>query len=123
MLKGHAVEQSAFSSRLCSHMYSLQTSLGCFDTALKACSTDNLLKLANVYPEIAVQEKAIDSLIELAKRDQLDENLAMEAIERCCSYFFTLYKVYFGEEDYANQAKLVVDGTRFVNFFLFLLNN
>ncbi|KAL7291348.1 hypothetical protein TKK_0014946 [Trichogramma kaykai] len=112
VLKGHAVAQAAFSSRLAAHMYSLQTSLGCFDSALKACSTENLLKLGSAYPEIAAQEKAVDSLIELAKRDQLDENLAMEAIERCCAYFFTLYGVYFGEEDFANQAKLVYNGTK-----------
>jgi dynactin 1 len=111
-VKGHAVAQSAFRSRLCAHMYALQTALGCFESALSVCSPECMLKIGSSYPEMAAQEKSIDSLIELAKRDQLDENLIMEAIERCCTYFLTMYAIYFTEESLTNQARLVVNGTR-----------
>lgn len=93
-------------------MYALQTSLHCFDTSLKVCTPDHLLKVASAYPEMAVQEKAIDMLIDLAKRDQLDENLSLDATERCCSYFCTIYGIYFGEENFTHQSQLVVNGTR-----------
>ncbi|XP_008207365.1 dynactin subunit 1 isoform X4 [Nasonia vitripennis] len=112
IVKGHAVAQSAFRSRLCAHMYALQTALGSFESALSVCSSDSMLKVGGAYPEMAAQEKSVDSLIDLAKRDQLDENLSMEAIERCCAYFCTIYGIYFGEEDVTNQARLVVNGTR-----------
>ncbi|XP_014207258.1 dynactin subunit 1-like isoform X2 [Copidosoma floridanum] len=112
VVKGHAVAQSAFRSRLCVHMYALQTALGCFESALNVCSPELLLKIGSSYPEMAAQEKSVDSLIELARRDQLDENLPMEAIEKCCQYFCTMFGIYFGEEDLTNQARLVVNGTR-----------
>ncbi|XP_023289847.1 dynactin subunit 1 isoform X2 [Orussus abietinus] len=112
VIKGHSVAQYVFRSRLCSYMYSLQTALGCFESALNVCSPDTLLKVGAAYPEMAAQEKSLDSLIELVKRDQLDENLPMDALEKCCAYFSTMFSVLFGDGNYINQARLVVDGTR-----------
>ncbi|KAK9308816.1 hypothetical protein QLX08_001247 [Tetragonisca angustula] len=113
VLKGHLVAQYTFRSRLCSYMYALQTFLGCFESALNVCNTEMLLKTGAVYPEMAAQEKSLDSLIELAKRDQLDENLPMDAIEKCCGYFCTMFSVLFGET--INQARLIVNGTRMLD--------
>jgi len=92
-------------------MYALQTTLSCFESVLNSCSADILLKAGAAYPEMAAQEKSLDSLIELAKRDQLDENLPMDAIEKCCGYFATMFSVLFGESA-INQARLIVNGTR-----------
>ncbi|XP_033220366.1 dynactin subunit 1 isoform X2 [Belonocnema kinseyi] len=112
VIKGHSVAQFAFRSRLCSHMYALQTSLGCFESALNNCNPEMLLKAGAAYPEMAAQEKCLDSLIELAKRDQLDENLPMDAVEKCCAYFATMFSILFGENSFSNQAKMVINGTR-----------
>ncbi|XP_012255651.2 dynactin subunit 1 isoform X2 [Athalia rosae] len=112
IVKGHSVAQYSFRSRLCSHMYALQGALGSFDSALNMCSPEILLKVGVAYPEMAAQEKSLDSLIELAKRDQLDENLPMDAIEKCCGYFTTMFSILFGDDLMANQARLVTDGTR-----------
>ncbi|XP_046435781.1 dynactin subunit 1 isoform X1 [Neodiprion fabricii] len=112
VVKGHSVAQYSFRSRLCSHMYALQGALGSFDSALNMCSSETLLKVGVAYPEMAAQEKSLDSLIELAKRDQLDENLPMDAIEKCSGYFSTMFSILFGEDLMANQARLVTDGTR-----------
>ncbi|XP_029036697.2 dynactin subunit 1 isoform X2 [Osmia bicornis bicornis] len=113
VVKGHAVAQYTFRARLCSYMYALQTFLGCFDSALNVCTTEMLLKAGAAYPEMAAQEKALDALIDLAKRDQLDENLPMDAIEKCCGYFCTMFSVLFGET--ISQARLVVNGTRMLD--------
>ncbi|CAK9794755.1 Dynactin subunit 1 [Anthophora plagiata] len=110
VLKGHLVAQYTFRSRLCSYMYALQTFLGCFDSALSVCTSEMLLKVGAAYPEMAAQEKSLDALIDLAKRDQLDENLPMDGIDKCCGYFCTMFSVLFGET--INQARLVVNGTR-----------
>ena len=112
LLKGHSVAQYAFRSRLCSHMYALQTALGSFESALNVCSPDILLKVGATYPEMAAQEKSLDFLIQLAKRDQLDENIQMDAIEKCSAYFSTMFTVLFGESAIGNQARMVVNGTR-----------
>ncbi|XP_011338545.1 dynactin subunit 1 isoform X3 [Ooceraea biroi] len=112
VVRGHSVAQYSFRSRLCSHMYALQTTLSCFESVLSSCSAEMLLKAGAAYPEMAAQEKSLDSLIELAKRDQLDENLPMDAIEKCCGYFATMFSVLFGESTAINQARLIVNGTR-----------
>ncbi|KOC59213.1 Dynactin subunit 1 [Habropoda laboriosa] len=110
VLKGHLVAQYTFRSRLCSYMYALQTFLGCFESALSVCTSEMLLKVGAAFPEMAAQEKSLDALIDLAKRDQLDENLPMDAIDKCCGYFCTMFSVLFGET--INQARLVVNSTR-----------
>ncbi|XP_076632300.1 dynactin subunit 1 isoform X2 [Colletes latitarsis] len=113
VVKGHSVAQYTFRSHLCSYMYALQTFLGCFESALSVCTPEMLLKVGAAYPEMAAQEKSLDSLIELTKRDQLDENLPMDAIEKCCGYFCTMFSVLFGES--INQARLIVNGTRMLD--------
>lgn len=65
-----------------------------------------------INTEMAAQEKYVDSLIDLAKHDQVHEKLSMEAIESCCAYFCMIYGSYFGKQDVTNQARLVVIGTR-----------
>ncbi|XP_014615438.1 PREDICTED: dynactin subunit 1 isoform X5 [Polistes canadensis] len=112
VIKGHSVEQYAFRSRLCACMYALQTTLGCFESALNVCSPEALLKVGAAFPEMVVQEKSVDSLIALAKRDQLDENLSVDAVEKCCEYFSTMFSILFGGSVSINQARLVVNGTR-----------
>lgn len=112
VVKGHSVEQYAFRSRLCACMYALQTTLGCFESALNVCNPEALLKIGAAFPEMVAQEKSVDSLIELAKRDQLDENLSVDAVEKCCEYFSTMFSILFGGSASINQARLVVNGTR-----------
>ncbi|XP_076166866.1 dynactin subunit 1 isoform X2 [Ptiloglossa arizonensis] len=113
VVKGHSVAQYTFRSHLCSYMYALQTFLGCFESSLSVCTPEMLLKAGAAYPEMAAQEKSLDSLLELTKRDQLDENLPMDTIEKCCGYFCTMFSVLFGES--INQARLVVNGTRMLD--------
>lgn len=112
LLKGHSVAQYAFRSRLCGHMYALQTSLGSFESSLNVCSPETLLKVGAAYPEMAAQEKSLDFLIQLTKKDQLDENVPMDGIEKCCSYFSHMFSVMFGDSSLANQARMVINGTR-----------
>lgn len=112
LVKGHSIAQYSFRSRLCGHMYALQTALGCFESTLHICSPEILLKVGAAYPEMAAQEKSLDSLIQLAKKDQLDENVPMEGIEKCCLYFSTIFCILFGNNTPANQARMVVNGTK-----------
>ncbi|XP_057330614.1 dynactin subunit 1 isoform X2 [Microplitis mediator] len=112
LVKGHLVAQYIFRSSLCGHIYALQTVLGAFESTLNVCSPETLLKVGAAYPEMVAQEKAVDSLIYLAKKDQLDENVSTEAIEKCCVYFGTMFSVLFDDSSVANQPKMVVNGTK-----------
>ncbi|CAG5075497.1 Similar to DCTN1-p150: Dynactin subunit 1 (Drosophila melanogaster) [Cotesia congregata] len=112
IVKGHLVAQYIFRSCLCGHIYSLQTVLGAFESILNVCSPEILLKVGAAYPEMLAQEKAVDSLIYLAKKDQLDENVSTEAIEKCCVYFGTMFSVLFEDSSMANQPKMILNGTK-----------
>lgn len=114
LLKGHLVDQCTFRSRICGHMYALQTVLSCFESSLNACSSEALLKVGAAHLEMASQEKTLDFFIQLAKKDQLDENVPLEGIEKCSSYFSTMFSVLFGDSSIfmANQAKMVINSTR-----------
>lgn len=58
---------------------------------------------------MAAQEKIIDGFMELIKRDQLDENVQIEALEKCVGYFNTLFPVLLGTEVKLNQTQLIGD--------------
>lgn len=58
---------------------------------------------------MAAQEKIIDGFMELIKRDQLDENLQLEALEKCVGYFNSLFPVLLGAEMKLNQTLLIGD--------------
>lgn len=58
---------------------------------------------------MAAQEKIIDGFIELIKRDQLDENVQIEALEKCVVYFNTLFPVLLGPEMNLDQTLLIGD--------------
>lgn len=68
-----------------------------------------LLKVCGNYPEMAAQEKIVDSFVELIKRDQLDENVPTEPLEKCVAYYNTLFPVIFGSDIKINQAQLLSD--------------
>ncbi|PSN47807.1 Dynactin subunit 1 [Blattella germanica] len=107
VVRGHSVEQFAFKSRLSHYIYSLQFLFG-----LNTCSPDALLKVGSAYPDMAVQEKAVDMFVELLRKDQLDENVTTEALERCVNYFNTIYPVLFGNDIKMNQTHLLGDSGR-----------
>lgn len=48
-----------------------QATLHQFLYGLNSCSPDTLLKVGAAYPEMAVQEKAVDMFVELLRKDQV----------------------------------------------------
>lgn len=61
---------------------------------------------------MAAYEKIIDGFIELVKRDQLDENVPTEALEKCVGYFNTLFPVLLGPENRLNHTQLLTDNVK-----------
>ncbi|XP_017784402.1 PREDICTED: dynactin subunit 1 isoform X2 [Nicrophorus vespilloides] len=109
VFKGHAVEQFAFRCRLSYHIFALQTILHQYYYALNSCKPEALLKVGGTYPEMGAQEKVIDGFVELVKRDQLDENVPTEILEKCVGYFNTMYPVLLSTENKLNHTQLLND--------------
>ncbi|KAF5292478.1 hypothetical protein FQA39_LY14025 [Lamprigera yunnana] len=112
IIKGHTVEQFAFRCRFSHYIYSLQTILHQYQYALNTCKPEVLLKVGGSQAEMAIQEKIIDGFVELIKRDQLDENIHSEAIEKCVNYFNTLYPILLGPDNPVNHTILLSDNIK-----------
>lgn len=123
IIKEHAIEQYGFRCRLSYYIYSLQSILHQYQHSLNACKPETLLKVGMAYPEMIAQEKVVDSFMELVKRDQLDENIPLEALEKCVTYFNTMYPVLLGVDNVMNQSQVVSDNIKVLNSACEGMNN
>ncbi|XP_059468998.1 dynactin subunit 1 isoform X2 [Neocloeon triangulifer] len=83
VLQGHQVAQYSFRSRLSFWLSYMQTVLQQLNSSVLTCTPDVLLRIGLLYLDLAAQEKTIDSLLELLRKDQLDENIPLEGLEKC----------------------------------------
>lgn len=98
VLKSHKVDQYTFANRLLYRIYYLQSLLRQYISALNNCSVELFMKIGTLYLEMAVQEKSLDVYIDLLRRDQLDENVNLETLEKALQYFQSLYTVHLASE-------------------------
>ncbi|XP_066951385.1 dynactin subunit 1 isoform X7 [Macrobrachium rosenbergii] len=98
VLKSHSVEQYAFSSRLLQLLYSLQALLHQYQYVLNSCSMEVFLKLGTLYPEMVSHERNVDFYVDLLRKDQLDENIPMDTLEKTVAYFSTIYQAHLTAE-------------------------
>lgn len=98
LLKGHAVERYTFGSHMLHKLHCLTAVLKQYETALNTCGTQTFLKIGTLHPEMAAHEKAVDFYIDLLRKDQLDENVPLDNMERCLHYFMQIYPLHLNEE-------------------------
>ncbi|KAK7069216.1 Dynactin subunit 1 [Halocaridina rubra] len=111
VLKSHAVEQYAFSSRLLQLLYTLQALLHQYQQVLNSCSVEVFLKLGTLYPEMVSHERNVDFYVDLLRKDQLDENIPMDSLEKTVSYFLNIYQVHLVGEK-LDQSLYLTDVNR-----------
>ncbi|KAK3872406.1 hypothetical protein Pcinc_022506 [Petrolisthes cinctipes] len=91
VLRTHTVEQYTHSARLLQLLYTLQALLHQYQHVLGTCGVETFLKLGTLFPEMASHERNMDFYIDLLRKDQLDENVPTEALERTVTYFSSAY--------------------------------
>ncbi|XP_055856835.1 dynactin subunit 1 [Episyrphus balteatus] len=109
VIQGHSVHQFAFKSRLLHYIHNLQCALHQILYGLNCCQPDTLLRAGGSLPEMIAQEKTVDSIIELLKQNQLDENSFTENIEKCVSFFNAMNSVLLAGEDLLNETQMIRD--------------
>lgn len=110
ILHGHTVQQFAFKSRLLHHINNLKSVMNQFLFGLNACSPEILLKAGESLPEMMAQEKAIDTLVELLKANQLDENSSTENLEKSTIFFNAMYAhIFSSDSELLNEVQLIRD--------------
>ena len=75
---------------------------------------ETFLKFGNLYPELAIHERTIDNLIELLKKDQLDETVQLEPLEKSLIYFQSLFNIHIADGRSQNH-------TQFLSNFVLLM--
>ncbi|KFM67674.1 Dynactin subunit 1, partial [Stegodyphus mimosarum] len=98
VLKTHKIDQYSFANRLLYQLYFLQSLLHQYSSALNHCNMELFMKIGTLYMEMAVQEKALDFYIDLLRKDQLDENVNLDALIKSVIYFYNLYSVHLSSE-------------------------
>ncbi|GFY78251.1 dynactin subunit 1 [Trichonephila inaurata madagascariensis] len=98
ILKTHKIDQFAFANRMLYQLHFLQSLLHQYVSALNSCSVELFMKVGTLYIELALQEKTLDFYIDLLRKDQLDENVNLDGLNKCVTYFFNLYSVHLASE-------------------------
>ena len=81
-----------------------------FSHALNSCSPQQFLEMGTLHQEMLQQEKALDFYVELLRKDQLDENVQLEALEKVVTYFNSIYAVQFSST--VNGVALLTDHSK-----------
>ncbi|XP_065560764.1 dynactin subunit 1-like isoform X4 [Artemia franciscana] len=97
-IKTQAAERYSYCRKVLQLLFSLQGILHQFSTALNTCSPETYLKMGGLLSEMIAHEKSLDFYIDLLRKDQLDENVTSEPLEKCFGYFTNLYPVHLQDE-------------------------
>ncbi|XP_078668132.1 dynactin subunit 1-like isoform X7 [Branchiostoma floridae x Branchiostoma belcheri] len=87
VVRSHVGEQLGFANHLIYSLAIFQSILHKYDKALNSCSVELYMKVGTLYPEMALHERALDHLIDLLKKDQLDETVSMEALNKAIAFY------------------------------------
>ena len=109
VFKNHEVERFTFGGHMILKLSSLELTLNQFHHALNSCSPETFLKMGTLYPEMSAHERAVDFYIELLRKDQLDENVPIETIEKCMNYFQQIYPLYLGQPGLLDHGQVLAD--------------
>ena len=92
-------ESPAFAINIAVQLLNLRVVVDQVSYILNSCSVEKFLRVGSVYPEMLVHEKAIDALINLFKKDQLDYTCRLDSVGRAQNFFDQLLKaVFMGEK-------------------------
>ncbi len=116
ILKDHVVERFTFGSHMLLKLSSLELTLNQFHTALNCCPAEAFLRMGTLYPEMSVHERAVDFYIELLRKDQLDENVPIETIEKSLTYFQQIFPLHLGQDaNLVNHGQVLNDSLKTYN--------
>ncbi|XP_060076603.1 dynactin subunit 1-like isoform X2 [Ylistrum balloti] len=114
VLKSHKAQQCSYALQMVLMLNTLTSIMKQYEYAMRTCSVELFLKIGTLLPEMNAHEKSVDYFIELLRKDQLDENISLDLLEKSISYFQQLHAVHLVTEKVdctslmANETKLVL---------------
>ena len=64
-----------------------ESSLCCLYRVLGSCEVQLYRQMGGLRDDLAIHERALDVLIELMKKEQLDESVPLHGLEKAISHF------------------------------------
>ncbi|KAJ8316867.1 hypothetical protein KUTeg_004771 [Tegillarca granosa] len=113
VLKSHKAEQCSYGNHVITLLNLLTGVMKQYESALKTCHVDLFLKIGTLLPEMAAHEKSVDYFIDLLRKDQLDETVSLDLLEKSISFFQQLYSVHLSHET-VDCTALMTDQVRLV---------
>ncbi|KAF9417984.1 hypothetical protein HW555_005129 [Spodoptera exigua] len=89
--KTHTAVQYSFRCQLEYQLHMIQCVVCMWTAALDSCTPELLLRAASALPDAAQQERALDALTQLLKSNELDENCALDGVERVWTYLTAMW--------------------------------
>ncbi|XP_061106971.1 dynactin subunit 1-like isoform X1 [Conger conger] len=96
--QGAVGERLSFATNLIHSLSTLQATLHKYRQALDQCSVEVFKKLGTLYVEMSVHERSLDFLINLLRKDQLDETVNVEPLAKAVKYYQHLHSIYLAEQ-------------------------
>ena len=80
---------------------------------LNTCDTKVYYSIGSLYFDFNAYEKNLDVFFELLQKDQLDESISLDLIEKASLHLQTLYKNYL-ESNEINETTFIYDLSKYL---------
>ncbi|RNA32395.1 dynactin subunit 1 isoform X4 [Brachionus plicatilis] len=98
-------------------VYSSRLRLFCnkFDHILNNCDLKSFHNIGSMFFDFSLNEKHLDSIIDLVQKNQLDENISLDGLEKMCSIFQNIINNHLREENF-DHHRFLEDTVRYAIF-------
>ena len=105
--ENEAINQQLFLRKLLFLLSSIEFTLDQFLDALETCQLELYLKIASLLSELSAYERIVDNVVDLLKRDQFDENVSLDGLEKALNYFVSIFSTNLQEAKVTNVSKML----------------
>ncbi|KAE9551602.1 hypothetical protein FO519_005176 [Halicephalobus sp. NKZ332] len=98
--RSHRAEQWSYVDKFTYALQGLMTNVKKLESISQRTSVERMSKIQVDQPVVAKHEKLIDNYFELLKMDKLDENTAVDDIERVSLYFYKICSLHFSADEF-----------------------
>eukprot|EP00112_Aurelia_sp_Birch-Aquarium-sp1_P006770 Seg1740.4 transcript_id=Seg1740.4/GoldUCD/mRNA.D3Y31 product="Dynactin subunit 1" protein_id=Seg1740.4/GoldUCD/D3Y31 len=95
-LVGSQGDLISHASQLITLLLTFQKIIGEYERAAKSCDVSVFTRIASQYPELAADEKYVNHYIQLLTKDQLDDTVSLEPLEKAIKHIKSLYSLHLG---------------------------
>ena len=107
--ENEAINQQLFLRKLLFLLSSIEFTLDQFLDALETCQLELYLKIASLLSELSAHERIVDNVVDLLKRDQFDENVSLNGLEKALNYFVSIFSTNLQEAKVTNASKMLAN--------------